>query len=151
MAIQASIDAGVPINVIGDGNLAESLMVQYGKSDSVKFLGYLNNPWACISPESIVVVPSEYEGDGIVVLEAIQNGNPILLRDIADLRRFNLNDENYFKNQNQLTVKLKEYRENPSLFTIPNSEQDRILANRDIRAIEKQWSVLIDELFEGER
>jgi glycosyltransferase involved in cell wall biosynthesis len=97
------------------------------------------------------VVPSEYEGDGIVVLEAIQNGNPILLRDIADLRRFNLNDENYFKNQNQLTVKLKEYRENPSLFTIPNSEQDRILANRDIRAIEKQWSVLIDELFEGER
>ena len=151
MAIQASIDAGVPINVIGDGNLAESLIVQYGKFDSVKFLGYLNNPWACISPESIVVVPSEYEGDGIVVLEALQNGNPILLRDIADLRRFNLNDENYFKNQNQLTSKLKEYRANPSLFTIPNSEQDRILGNRDIRAIKKQWSVLIDELFEDER
>lgn len=151
IAIQASINAGVVINLLGEGNLTETLVFQYGKNDLVKFLGYLDNPWSCISPESIVVVSSEYEGDGLVVLEALQNGNPILLRDIADLRRFNLNDENYFKDQTHLTTKLKEYRVNPSLFKVPKSEQDRILRNRDIRVIENQWTKLINDLVERER
>lgn len=151
LAIQASLDAGIAINVIGEGILAESLLTQYKKFDSVGFLGYLDNPWSCISPESIIVVSSEYEGDGVVVLEALQNGNPILLRDISDLRRFNLNDKNYFKDQSHLTVKLKEYLTNPSLFSVSNSEQARILGNRDMRVIEKQWTTLIDDLVKGER
>jgi glycosyltransferase involved in cell wall biosynthesis len=97
------------------------------------------------------VVSSEYEGDGIVVLEALQNGNPVLLRDIADLRRFDLSDDNYFKDQAHLTEKLSEFRANPTLFNVSDSERDRILRTRNIKDIQRQWAALIHDLVEGTR
>jgi glycosyltransferase involved in cell wall biosynthesis len=151
LVVQACLESSTPISLFGDGILNSELQSRYGESKLVEFFGYLDSPWSHISLHSLVVVSSEYEGDGLVVLEALQNGNPILLRDIADLRRFNLKDENYFKDQAHLTDKLREFRANPSLFTVPDSERDRILSTRDTRVIAKKWATLIEDLVEGER
>lgn len=151
MVVQACLESAVSISLIGEGNLRAELQSRYGQSEFIEFLGYLESPWSGISPRSLVVVSSEYEGDGIVVLEALQNENPILLRDIPDLRRFNLKNENYFKDKEDLVNKLREFRAKPSLFTVSGSERDRILSTRDIRVVAKQWATLIEDLVEGER
>lgn len=150
LVLQACLDTSTYVSLIGEGNLSSELRAGYSHSKYVEFLGYLQSPWARISPHSLVVVSSEYEGDGLVVLEALQNGNPILLRDIPDLRRFNLNNDNYFRDQAHLIEKLNAFRENPRLFSIPFPERDRILRIRDLRVITDQWIKLIDDLAEGE-
>jgi glycosyltransferase involved in cell wall biosynthesis len=151
LVVQACLESSTHISLIGEGNLSAELQTRYGHSQFVEFLGYLDSPWSRISPHSLVVVSSEYEGDGIVVLEALQNGNPVLLRDIADLRRFDLSDDNYFKDQAHLTEKLREFRANPTLFNVSDSERDRILRTRSIKDIQRQWAVLIHDLVEGTR
>jgi len=151
MAVQASVESSTEISIFGDGKLRHELESQYGDMGLVKFYGYLDNPWSRISPESIVIVSSEYEGDGIVVLEAIQNGNPLLLRDIPDLRRFELNNDNYFKDQIELTKKLRKFKESPDTFRIPGPDQDRILTPRAISIICEQWLVVLNNIFDDVR
>jgi glycosyltransferase involved in cell wall biosynthesis len=151
LVVQACLESSTHISLIGEGNLSAELQSRYGHSQFVEFFGYLESPWSRISPRSLVVVSSEYEGDGIVVLEALQNGNPVLLRDIADLRRFDLSDDNYFKDQAHLTEKLSEFRANRTLFNVSASERDRILRTRNISDIQRQWAVLIHDLVEGTR
>jgi glycosyltransferase involved in cell wall biosynthesis len=151
MAMQASIESSTELSIIGDGKLRQELESQYRNSGLVRFYGYLDNPWSRISPESIVIVSSEYEGDGIVVLEAIQNGNPLLLRDIPDLRRFELNNVNYFKDQVELNKKLRMFRESPDTFRIPELDRDRILTPRAINIICGQWLAVFKSIFDDER
>jgi glycosyltransferase involved in cell wall biosynthesis len=151
LVVQACLESSTHISLFGEGNLGSELQTRYGHSNFVEFLGYLDSPWSRISPHSLVVVSSEYEGDGIVVLEALQNGNPVLLRDISDLRRFGLSDHSYFKDQAHLTEKLIEFRANPTLFNVSDSEQDRILRTRNIKDIQRQWAELINDLVEGTR
>jgi glycosyltransferase involved in cell wall biosynthesis len=151
LVVQACLESSTHISLIGEGNLSAELQSRYGHSQFVEFFGYLESPWSRISPRSLVVVSSEYEGDGIVVLEALQNGNPVLLRDIVDLRRFDLSDDNYFKDQAHLTEKLSEFRANRTLFNVSASERDRILRARNIKDIQRQWTVLIHDLVEGKR
>jgi glycosyltransferase involved in cell wall biosynthesis len=149
LALQACLDSSTEISIIGNGNLFEDLSSRYGNSKLVTFHGYIENPWSRISPTSLVVIPSEYEGDGVVVCEALQNGNPVLLRDIPDLRRFNLNDLNYFKDCGDLTRKLMEFKENATTFNVSKSERDRILTAREIHVVRDRWLSLIDNLVEG--
>lgn len=151
MAVQACVESGTEIAIFGDGKLRQKLVSQYGNTRLIKFYGYIDNPWSLISPESLVIVSSEYEGDGIVVLEAIQNGNPLLLRDIQDLRKFEVNNVNYFKDQKELTEKLRNFKENPSLFGVTKTDCDRLLAPRSIRMVRDQWLTLLNTLFENAR
>ena len=151
LVIQACLEGSTHVSIFGEGNLSAELQSRYAQSKFVEFFGYLDSPWSRISPHSLVVVSSEYEGDGIVVLEALQNGNPVLLRDIVDLRRFDLSDDNYFKDQRHLTQKISEFKANPTTFNVSNSERDRILRTRDLKEIHGQWAALIDDLVEGTR
>jgi hypothetical protein len=111
-------------------------------------LGYLENPWFFVSPESLVVVPSEYEGDGLVVLEAIQNGNAVLLRDNIDLRRFNLSNEHYFEDGPDLTEKLLFFKKNLTSFKVSGIVRDRLLDERSATNIGKKWSSFIENSIE---
>jgi uncharacterized protein with von Willebrand factor type A (vWA) domain len=56
---------------------------------------------------SLVVVPSKYEGDGMVVIEAVLFNSPLLLADNEDLRRFNLGDKHYFNGYEKLLEMIK--------------------------------------------
>jgi glycosyltransferase involved in cell wall biosynthesis len=87
----------LPALVIGDGPELENLQ---RKADSlgikIEFTGYLENPWEKIaSRRGVLVSTSVYEGDGLVVLEALQNGIPVLVSDLPAFRRFLLPDYSY--------------------------------------------------------
>lgn len=145
LVIDACIESGAVVVLVGEGNLSEPLRSKYASEQLVRFVGYLDNPWSGISSESLVVIASEYEGDGLVVLEAIQNGNPILLRDNGDLRRFSLDNQNYFTDQAQLARKISHFLIDSGEFKVTAEKRDTLLKPRDISMVTKKWIDLMQK------
>ena len=107
--IETGLDLNLPVQIFGDGVLRTKLENKYRKySNQVKFFGFKSNPWNLISSKSLVIVPSDYEGDGMVVVEAVLSGNPLLLRDNEDLRRFEFDEKHYFKDLEDLILIVKQ-------------------------------------------
>ena len=146
--IEASIQNRLKVDLFGDGDQREMLESEYvDTSSNVQFHGYVTNPWDQISLDSLVVVPSEYEGDGMVVAEAIIRNYPILLADNSDLRRFNLPDNNYFKNQSELADKLATWKESKGeAFTIPKDVVNSLNIERGIEKISERWNAFLSQL-----
>ena len=62
--------------------LADELRI----ADHVLFTGHLSNPYPVISGSDCVVFPSEYEGQGIALLEGMTLGKPCIASDIPVIR-----------------------------------------------------------------
>jgi glycosyltransferase involved in cell wall biosynthesis len=146
--ISSAVKAGLSVDIFGDGNQSEILREKYSKLYSqVRFHGFVTNPWGQLGENSIVVVPSEYEGDGMVVAEAILRGYAVLLADNPDLRRFGLPDVNYFLNKAELEAKLKSWKESESQdFRIPDAITKSLYVARDMKTIVEQWEILVTKL-----
>lgn len=73
----AKIHVNSRLVFIGEGperhNL-ERLAAELGVSESVSFLGRVDNPYSYMSKSSCVVLTSSYEGFGMVLIEAIASG-----------------------------------------------------------------------------
>lgn len=70
------------LNLLGEGSLKDQLQeqaVRAGISHLVHFLGFTENVRAVIAKNLFAVLASEYEGQGIVTLEAAALGRPSLL------------------------------------------------------------------------
>jgi glycosyltransferase involved in cell wall biosynthesis len=92
-------------------------------------------------------VPSKYEGDGMVVAEAIIRNYSVLLADNSDLRRFNLPDNNYFKDQPELANKLATWKKSKGeAFTIPNDFMKGLIRERDLGEISNRWKAFLNKL-----
>ena len=110
-AIAATGKSGISLNVFGDGHLLNSLkQLAVAKACEVKFHGYVDNCWSLVSNRDILLMPSAFEGDGIVVVEAILAGLPILAADNSDLRRFGLPEDCYCSNEEEMTEKLIRFK-----------------------------------------
>lgn len=145
-AIASALEAGLSIELFGDGSSRADLEARYAnESESVTFHGYVEKPWREISKDSIVVLPSVYEGDGMVAAEAIIRGQKILLADNLDLRRFNLPEENYFKTLGELTSKLMLWdKHEGDLFVIPEDVSKGMRNRRDIEIVVERWKLLLN-------
>ena len=67
--IEAGIKNSLPVNLYGDGPLKLTLESKYSNpSWKIKFHGYKTNIWDFIPDNSLIVIPSEFEGDGMVVM-----------------------------------------------------------------------------------
>jgi glycosyltransferase involved in cell wall biosynthesis len=146
--IEASIQNELRVDLFGDGDQREMLESEYvNTSNDIQFHGYVTNPWDQISLDSLVVVPSEYEGDGMVVAEAIIRNHPVLLADNSDLRRFDLPDRNYFRDQSELADKLRIWKESKEeAFTIPDEVVNSLDSERDIEKIGERWNAFLTQL-----
>ena len=145
-AIDSALEVGLAIELFGDGSSKADLEAKYANhSESVTFHGYAEKPWREISKESILVLPSVYEGDGMVAAEAIIRGQKILLADNLDLRRFNLPEENYFKTLGELTSKLMLWdKYKGDLFAIPEEVSRAMRNRRDIEIVVEHWKLLLN-------
>ena len=63
------------LTVIGSGDLESSILSLYSGLEQVTFLGYQEDPWALVSPHSIIVIPSLWEEPGHVPIEALARGH----------------------------------------------------------------------------
>lgn len=135
----------VDVELFGDGTLRKELEARYHNiSSEIRFYGYVTDPWQKTCKKSIVVVPSEYEGDGLVVVEAISRGYSILLMDNPDLRKFGLPDEHYFKSQIDLVEKVGDWiREDCKSYKVPEIHRQAILGARSADLVSYKWEKLL--------
>ncbi len=127
----------LPSIVIGDGVLQESLRRDCEDSGKVQFMGYQKNPWSLVSQNDLIVITSDYEGDGLVALEAASLGHAVALRNTPDLRSIGFPDQNYFDDADELAAKVKNH--GTSIFFLENSFGRAILHGRTSQSVSSEW------------
>ena len=139
--IEAGIQNNLNVDLYGDGPLKPILEEKYKKfSDQIVFHGFQPNLWQKLSANALVVVPSEFEGDGMVAMEAIISGNPIALAENEDLKRFKLGKDHYFKDISALCKIVKMYQEsNFKELRASNFIKTNLESTRSLKKITKQW------------
>ncbi len=141
MVIRAGVDYGVRTSIYGTGQQLEELRKKYnGEEELIDFYGFMQNPFSYVNSGALVVVPSEYEGDGLVVVESILAGVPILLRDNVDLRRFELPDIHYFHTQEELNAKIKYIKcYGLSEFFVSDEIKNKLMNSRSAAKVRVNW------------
>ena len=134
-------EAGTSIDVFGSGNLEEELIKTF--NSCARFHGFVTNPWQQVNNYQTLIIASEYEGDGIVIVEAILARIPILLLDNNDLRRFQLPESNYFKNHSDLVSKIKQALENCDHFRVPEVFANQYKVERNLESVTKAWLAIL--------
>lgn len=79
----------VKAGLIGEGPLYEAckeLAYSLEVEKSIVFLGFQENPYAEIKNSKVLIVPSRYEGFGLVALEAMFLGVPVLAKPVGRLK-----------------------------------------------------------------
>jgi len=123
-----SIKCDYPLVFIGTGpklEAAKELARKLNLSDKIHFLGYKKNPYSYIKNARLMVLCSDFEGLGMVILEAIALGTPIISSncpngptEILDNKHlFAFNDLDKFK------ALLKEAVENPEYYKTTLKDQ----------------------------
>jgi glycosyltransferase involved in cell wall biosynthesis len=110
---------------------------------SFDWLGLVPNPWDLIGERDLLLLTSKYEGDGLVLLEAMANGISVLARDTPDFRSFNLPDVNYFKDSQEALLKINQYTINEKNFQLTQGLTQSLLNSRNPMKIANDWSSLI--------
>ena len=145
--IESGIKNAIPVNVYGEGNLRASLESKFSNSvQNISFHGFKANAWELIPENSLVVIPSKHEGDGMVVVEAIILKFPIALAKNKDLLRFGLEDKHYFKSLNDLIVLINQNKSGNFSKLIANEEFRRnLLKERSLDLVVSHWLLLLNK------
>jgi glycosyltransferase involved in cell wall biosynthesis len=74
MMIEISRKIQKKVVVIGEGEAKDDMILKIQKESlNVEMLGYVKNPWEHFEQGDLLIVPSLFEGDGMVVIEAIEH------------------------------------------------------------------------------
>jgi glycosyltransferase involved in cell wall biosynthesis len=114
---------GWHFSIIGPGCDSDPLLLnliqKYDLADQVSLLPVTDDPYEQIRKASCVIMPSRYEGFGLVALEALSIGRPVIASNADGLRDFVINEVNGLtfpcKNIDELSKCLVRIRNHPNL------------------------------------
>lgn len=145
LALEIAKPTNLELIIIGDGLMKEELEKKaLHESINISFLGWVKDPWSEIQPGDLLVVTSSFEGDGLIVIEGLAHGIPMLLSDISDLRRFNFPDRNYGKDLNGFVAQCENFRHKLHDLCVPVDISTRILEGRSIEIIGTSWESFLN-------
>ena len=110
------------LEIVGDGSLQQELKElteKLGISNSVKFFGKFTDVIPFYRRMNIFILPSVYEGFGIVLLEAMAAGVPVIATNVDGIREVVINGESGIlippKNPEAIAEAILKLIENPQL------------------------------------
>ena len=128
------------VGIYGEGSQEEALrQMAQANSKKVNFFGFNPQVWTYVTRGDLLLVTSGWEGDGLVILEALNNRVPLLLSDIPDLRRFNLPDRNYCSDLRNFNDRIEEFRGNLNDLVVEDDISRRILDERKPPTVAEKW------------
>ncbi len=86
--VKASSSLGVPLRIAGEGKDRVAFLATIKKSNNIQWVGAVKGESknAFLEGMEFLVLPSRFEGQGIVLLEAAASGKPVIVSDIPGLR-----------------------------------------------------------------
>jgi glycosyltransferase involved in cell wall biosynthesis len=137
----------LPVLFIGDGVDKEEVS-KIASTNKVehKMIGFKEKPWELIESGDLLLVPSRYEGDGLVVVEALQRNIPLLISNIPEFLRFELPKHNYAGKDTDFSNMILTNKSNISKFKVSPSIVNKVLSQRDIETVCSSWSSLIHDI-----
>jgi len=140
LAFEIAKIANLELVIIGEGFMKEDLEKKAShESIKVTFLGWVADPWSEIQLGDLLLVTSSFAGDGLIVVEGLAHGVPMLLSDISDLRRFNFPERNYGKDLNSFAAQCENFRHKLHDLRVPEEISNRILEGRSIEIVGTSW------------
>ena len=141
LVIKLSKLLNVPAEMIGDGPLMTSLKAESSSTaPKVNFSGMQLDPWKSVLPGDLLIVPSSWEGDGLVVVEALSMGIPILLSTIPEFMSFDLEAVNYCQDINQFRLTAHKFRNEIEKLIPTIDKRKDALKSRDLKQISEGWN-----------
>jgi glycosyltransferase involved in cell wall biosynthesis len=119
------------------------------KSIRATFLGWVEDPWSEFQSSDLLTVTSSFEGDGLIVVEALARKLPMLLADISDLRRFSFPERNYGQDLNGFVAQCEKFRSNLYDLQIPKEISTKILSDRSIEIVGTSWEKFLNQICYG--
>lgn len=147
--LEISSKSGIPAILIGDGTLRSALERKLNSSNSsVKFQGFVRNPWNWLTPGDLLIVPSEWEGDGLVIIEALRANVPMLLADIPDFRRFHFPNHNYATDCDAFVRSIRVNAGDLNSLRVPAEIRSQILLARTPVNVGNEWENYLQKFVE---
>ena len=147
LALEIARFSATEMIMIGDGDLLESLKRKVAEeSISAQFMGRVSNPWLELAADDVLIVTSSSEGDGLVVIEGLQHGIPMLLVDIPDFRRFNFPDKNYCSDLEDFINRINSFTNDSSPLRVPSILAEKILSGRSLNVVGDKWEEVLNSL-----
>jgi len=113
---------------------------------NVRFEGFVSNPWDCFDENDFLIIPSSFEGDGLVLIEALCNRIPLIANDISDLRRFNLEDKNYALSVEEFSKTITTNINSIQHFLPKENYAHEILKYREPAVVGQRWNTFLNSL-----
>ncbi len=130
----------LPGLMIGEGRMRSELESHVKeKGLNVNFAGQQLYPWELINRNDLIIIPSEYEGDGLVLLEAMARNHSMLVNDIPDFRRFNLLEVNYCRSPKEYRDRILTNLGNIQSLSIPEGISKELLRSRAVDSVGDEW------------
>jgi glycosyltransferase involved in cell wall biosynthesis len=140
LLLQISQEVKIPVVYFGDGELRNNLTEQaISMGVSAEFRGWVENPWRELSPYDLLIVPSEHEGDGLVVVEAILRGVPVVMRNVEDLIRFHLPNHHYCTSLGEFVLRINLNLLSLQKFVPPHESRLKLQESRNLNSVVDQW------------
>jgi glycosyltransferase involved in cell wall biosynthesis len=135
----------LPVIIIGEGQ-ARSELEDFSNSMSqdVSFHGFVTNPWKYVREGDLLIVPSAWEGDGLVVIEGMQKNLPMLLADIKDFRRFGFQEAIYCNETENYVTQINAHKNSLSVLHISKEKKYEILDARESFKVGKAWEDILN-------
>lgn len=76
------------VGMIGNGEMYELVkqkIKELNLEDTVSMLGFISNPYGVLRNSKILCMPSSWEGFGLVAIEALALGKPVVAADVGGL------------------------------------------------------------------
>ena len=146
-ALKIAEQTKLPIRIYGDG-LLKSELQEYTSKNKIEsdFAGFVSNPWTFFGEGDLLIVPSSFEGDGLVLVEAMVNQIPVIANDISDLRRFNLEDSNYAATIEDFSNLIIDNLARIEHFLPNEALVSKILKERDPIKVAQKWNDFLNSL-----
>ena len=137
----------LPVLFIGEGVDKEQVseLASTNKVET-KMVGFKETPWELIEKGDLLLVPSRFEGDGLVVVEALQRHIPLLISNIPEFLRFDLPKHNYACKDTEYSNLILTNKSDISKFIVSQSIVNEVLSQRDIETVCSSWSSLIQDI-----
>lgn len=147
IALEIGVATGLEVEFIGDGEIRHSMEVEASNRNiRSHFRGQVQNPWQEVRAGDLLIVPSSSEGDGLVVLEGLRHGIPMLVADIPAFRRFGFPEANYCSNFYDFVSRVEEFANDPGKLKVSAEIADGILHERDLSSVGDSWEAFINQL-----